>query len=842
MEHVTTPRDEVSQAPVDSIVTIFQSISINSVLIVLGVLPIIFIPIWYAPFTYTKSFLVVVVLLLAIILYSLSVLRSGTTAWLNSSVIWALWGVVATGVISGLFSGDLADAFIGNTLNVHTVFFMVLVALVTTFIALQAHVRGAVMRFYIALTASGLLLALYHIVRLLFGPDTLGFGVFTTATSTPIGGWNDLGLFFGLTILLSIVALNMLPLTKPGRLLFGFLVVLSLVMLTVINFFSVWLVLALASMVILMYSLAKDRFVDKSIVTRQQDTKVSLTSLILTLATFIISFAFVIAGASLGSIISNATNVSYVEVRPSPVATLNVARAVYGENLLLGSGPNKFVDAWRTHKDASINETIFWDTNFTSGSGFIPTQLVTHGVLGSIAWIIFIISVLYTGFRLLIHAQTRDTLMYFISTSSLVAVVYIWGMALVYTPGVAILLLGAAFTGIFITAYTKAVPQKRRELTIGFNKRAAFILVSVVMLIIVAGASVLYYAGRHYSSVWMFSEAVNNVTEGTSIESVETKIAAAFSVYQSDTYAEQLAQFQLTKMNSLLAVPEPTAEQQAQFENAAVTGINAIQQAIALDPTEPRYWGVLGALYTTLAIVGIEEADARAREAYQEARTYDPKNPSYPLLTGRLEFELENLVAAREKVNEAITLKSNFTSALAVLAQIEIAEGSVAEAIATTRSITSIEPNNAARFYQLGTLQLADEDVDGAIRSLERAVQLDQNYANARYFLALAYLEQDNTEAALEQLRVVRDLNPDNQAIAELITQLESGEPISVPASAPENISDGETVVEETDDTVTTNESPDTNLITPVNPTSDTEQSDTNTESLNQTDETTTNE
>ena len=842
MEQVTTSRDTKSQSPVDSIVHIFQSISINSVLVVLGVLPIIFIPIWYAPFTYTKTFLVVVVLLVAIILYSLSVLRSGKVAWLHSSVIWAMWGVVATGIISGLFSGDLADAFIGNTLNVHTVFFMVLVALVTTFIALQAHVRGAVMRFYIALTASGLLLALYHIVRLFFGSDTFGFGVFTTATATPIGGWNDLGLFFGLTILLSIVALNMLPLTKPGRLLFGVLVVLSLVMLTVINFFSVWLILALASMVILMYSLAKDRFVDPSIVTKQQDTTVSLTSLILTLATFIIAFAFVIAGASLGSIISNATGVSYVEVRPSPVATLDVARAVYGENLLLGVGPNKFADAWRTHKDSSINDTIFWDTNFTSGSGFIPTQLVTHGVLGLIAWVVFIISVLYTGFRLLIHAQTRDTLWYFIGVSSLVAVVYIWGMAFVYTPGVTILLLGAAFTGIFITAYTKAVPQKRRELTIGFNKRAAFILVSVVMLIIVASASVLYYAGRHYSSVWMFSEAINNVTEDTTIESVETKIATAFRVYQSDIYAEQLAQFQLTKMNSLLTVAEPTAEQQTQFENAAVAGINAIQQAIALDPTEPRYWGILGSLYTTLALIGIEEADVRAREAYQEAQTYDPKNPSYPLLVARLEFELDNLTAARAKVNEAITLKSNFTSALAVLAQIEIAEGSVTEAIATTRSITSIEPNNPARYYQLGTLQLADEDIDGAIRSLERAVQLDQNYANARYFLAVAHIEQDNTEAALTQLAIVQELNPDNQAIAELIAQLESGETVSVPASAPEDITDGETVIEETDNTVITNESPDTNLITPVNPTSDDEQSDTSTESISQTNATTTNE
>ena len=805
-----------SELRTDRIVTFFQNASAYMLLIALGALPIIFIPVWYAPFAYTKTIVIVVVLLLGIILYSLSVLRTGQVIWLQNPVLWTLWAVVAAATISGLFAGDLSDTFVGDTLNVHTVFFTVVLAVITTFVAIQSTIRGAVMRFYIALTVSGVLLAAYHLVRLIFGPEALSFGVFTGATATPVGGWNDLGLLFGLTILQSLVALNILPLTKLGRWLFGALVGLSLLMLMVINFFSVWLVLALASMMVLMYSLAKDRFSDASIV---ESKPVSITSMSLSLVTFILSFSFVIAGSSLGSVISDVTNVSYIEVRPSPVATLDIARSVYTDNMLLGVGPNKFIDAWRTHKDPTINETVFWDTNFTSGSGYIPTQFVTHGLLGTVAWVLFLLALLYTGFRLLLRTNTNDTLWYFISTSSLLAVIYIWGMAMVYTPGVTILILGAAFTGIFIASYMKCFPHTGGIFVVQKNKRAAFVLVAMVMLVIVASASILYYASRHYTSVWLFSEAINNISDGTTIESVEAKIVNVFNIYQNDIYAEQLAQYQLSKINSLLSLAEPTTEQQTQFENAAVTGIDAARQAIALDPTEPRYWALLGAIYSTLALTELEQADDRAREAYQEAARLDPQNPSYALLEARLELELSNLEAAREKINQSLALKSNFTSALSTLAQIEIAEGSVEEAINTTRAIVTIEPNNPARLYQLGTLQLAAEDVAAAITSFERAVQLDTNYANARYLLALAYLEQDNSDAALAQLEVVRSLNPDNAEIQSLIEQIESGEDVTVLDSQPTtDIVDGEAVIGDDDDTVTTNVEPDTDLIAPINP------------------------
>ena len=73
---------------------------------------------------------------------------------------------------------------------------------------------------------------------------------------------------------------------------------------------------------------------------------------------------------------------------------------------------------------------------------------------------------------------------------------------------------------------------------------------------------------------------------------------------------------------------------------------------------------------------------------------------------------------------------------------------------------------------------------------LERAVALNENYSNARYFLGLIYARGGNNEKALAEFRKILDLNPGNQEIAAIITNLEQGrEPlagISPPAPEPE--------------------------------------------------------
>lgn len=182
----------------------------------------------------------------------------------------------------------------------------------------------------------------------------------------------------------------------------------------------VWLILGLTSLVMVVYSIGKERFSGNQLSFTPSISNFNSTSLTTSLIVFAVSALFVVGGATLGGAISKFTGVSYVEVRPSLEATADIARQVYKDNAFLGIGANKFTDAWRLYKDNSINSTPFWNTDFNAGNGYITTFFVTTGVFGGLAWLLFIVLYLITGIRKLLGAtEDSDRMWYFIGLSSL---------------------------------------------------------------------------------------------------------------------------------------------------------------------------------------------------------------------------------------------------------------------------------------------------------------------------------------------------------------------------------------------------------------------------------------
>jgi len=803
----------------DSIESALLRMAQMIMVVVFGLLPLIFLPISFVGTDYIKTVAVIVGVLLALIFYSLSILRSGTVRIAAPLALLALWGVALASVISASLSGDMFDSLIGDTIGVHTALFVLLLTVVATVTLLIGLSKAAIMKLYMFITGSTIILALFHASRFLFGPEFLALGVFGSAVSTPIGGWNDLALFFGLFILLSLVALEQLPLTKIGKLLFTVGVLFSLVVLSVVNFFAVWIVLGLVSLIVLMYSLTKDRFADRALSPSKVKSSVSMQSVILSVSVFIISLVFIIGGSSVGGYISQLTGISYIEVRPSFTATMDITSSVFSENAFVGIGPNKFADAWRLYKDRSINETIFWATDFNGANGYLTTFFATTGIIGVVAWITFLGLFLYAGLRMLLRSAYGDKMWYFIGSSSFVAASYLWGMSAIYVPGAAILILASVFTAVMFTSYAVLVGIKPIVFSIANNKQAGIVLVAVIMVVIVSASATLYFTARHYVAVYGFGQALYAVQSGGDIGESVTQLGAVYETFPNATYAAQLARFELGRMTAFATQPtELTPEQQQVLEVSIQQGIRAAQVAVSLDPTNPAYRSMLGSIYSILAGASVDDARTLAQEAFEAARLYDPINPIHVLLQAQLLSRVGDLEGARIKAEEAIGLKNNYTDAVFFLTQIDIAEGKTADAIAKTQAMTSLEPNNPTRYYQLGVLQSASDNLSAAIVAFERAIKLDKNYANARYFLALAYAQQGNTQGAIDQLQTVLSLNPGNADVLSLISRLESGESLDIDTEfAPvQQVVEPETVTA-SDDVVTTTQNTDTPLISTVN-------------------------
>lgn len=789
--------------------------------IAVGLTPIFFIPGAPTLLGASKVFIVLLFVLLALVALSLSVLRSGAVALRFTPLLIAWWGIIAASFVSALLSPALLASLFGDALETNTVGFLVILGVLMTAIQTFASAKKSIVYLFGAVLFSTTLLVALHIARLVFGANVLTLGFLTTGSVTPVGSFNDLGLYLALTILVTLVAVVQLSLSRSGLIFATVLSFGSLVMLMLVNFFAIWLVLALFSLTLLMYSLTKDRFGVQPGVNTTPEAKISLGATGLIAMVFIVSTVFLIGGSSLGATMSAKTGISYLEIRPSVAATLDIMRGVYSENAFTGTGPNLFDDAWQLHKDRSITETMFWNTPFNAGSGYVLTWFVTTGLLGVIAWCVFLGLFLYTGIMMLVRGQSTDQFWYFTGTIAFVVGAFVWIMSVIYVPGPAILIMGVASTGIMIVAYQALLPRRLLAYNMLTSARTGFVLILAVMFIIIGTIAVGYGGVRQFVAAYTFVTAASDLPEDATqqLPVVINRLISAYTLYPSDTYVREIALYHTLNLNRLLSIAEPSPAEQQEFKQTITAAIAAGTAAVQRKSIDARNWKTLADVYSLLSVVNIEGATVEANKAYSEAEVRDPKNPSYVLQKSVMAFQAKDLNEARRLALLALDLKSNYTDALFTLSQIEINAGDVKKAIASTESLIALESNNPGRYYQLGILQAADKNSQGAIAAFSAAITLDPNYANARYFRALQYLQGGDKDLAIAELKIVRDLSPDNKTVEELIGKIERGEvnaasftEQSQPVTDPTGVTAADTVT-------TANETPDSDLLKPVNTT-----------------------
>lgn len=755
----------------DNLSSKFKAIAAFILIVTGGLLPLLFIPSIHVPLSVGKNMIMILAVAISLLFLVLALLREGAVNLRFPIPIIGAWLIAIATLVSAFITGDVFDSVFGNGLDIYTASFAILMASTMTMMSIFAGHHSSVMRLYVTLIFSALLISIFHLSRFIFGSEAFSvFGFFSGTTASLVGGWNSLAIFYGLIILLALLAIRQLPLSVTGRYLVVSVVVLSLIMLSVVNLSIVWWILAFVSGSVTLFNFVRHLWSKEAVVDRvESNWQSSLVALLI----LIISVIFLLFGSKLGTIINNSLNISFVEVRPSLTATTELAQITFGENSLFGAGPNRFADVWRTYKDPSVNQTIFWDAQFESGFSFILTHIIGTGILGLLAWLLFLGSLLLYGFKFIFKSSQDDRFWYFIGLSSFVSSLYFWIISLLYVPSSTILLLAAITSGVFVVSYTKLFSGPTFTLSVQNKQIYGFVMVLLAVVLVSASGYGVYTSGKQVVGVYQFSKSVQVGSANGSLEEIETGLVNVFNLTGNDIFARELALLQWSQMLNMLQIEgEANAEQRQQFQTAASRGIEIAQLAVNLDPTDPFNHQALGQIYSVLALVGVEGAKAKATESFATARQFDPQNPNLYLLEADMELNSGENALARQLAEEAVKVRPVHTEALFFLAQLDIDEGNVERAIEIVTDTVQIEPQNPARRYQLGLLLASNNRLDDAISVLESAVTLDPQYANARYFLALGYAEKGMVEEAIEQLTIVRDLNEGNSVVDPLIEQL----------------------------------------------------------------------
>lgn len=766
----------------------------------------------WATLGFSKVIFTTTIFSVAIIIVCLLGLRKSRIYSVAPVSLGLFWALVVAAFVSALFSGDVIDSIRGSFFEVQTVGFLAVLAIAMTLPLLLQRSKTKAIGAILLFGASSTVLILYNLLRFIFGTDFLSLGSFNSLTSSPIGGFNDLAIFAGLLVVLSLVTLVLLPLRMLIQYLISVAILISLIILAVINFFNIWVGVGLFSLILLVYLLSKDKLFKETDSSKRKN--LPYLPIIMSAVVFLSSATFVVYGEQSSNMVNRFVNVDYVEVVPSFEGTLGIARSVYSESPWLGIGPNKFTDAWRIHKDRTINQTVFWDADFNSGSGFVPTLFINLGLVGGLIIIAFHVWFLVLGYRILLRSYQTDSHWYYISVISFSSACFVWGMSYVYEPGAAILIIGALFTGMTYAASGTMLPGTVKEVALITNQRRGFLVMSLVIMVIVAIIATLVSVVKQYSAQVNYNKAQS---ESVSIDVLTAEAQKSFSLFPDDRFMRSIAQIELVNLNNLLSIAEPTEENQKSFLASFEKSQGFIQQAINQDPTNPDNYAISAGIYRAVAIAGVDGAIEKSLSALNKAKGFDPVNPGYDLVSAQIATRIGDFDLAKTEIEKALLLKPDFTEALFLSAQIDINEGNVESAIQTTKAIISLEPRNPTRYFQLGVLLSASSKYEEAINAFATAVSFDQEFANARYMMALAQIAVGRSEDALIQLKIVRTNNPDNQQLLDLIKQVELGEDVVVPDLGFDTPV-SESGIQSEDNIVTSSKNNETNLIDEVNP------------------------
>ncbi|MDO8492971.1 MAG: tetratricopeptide repeat protein [bacterium] len=707
--------------------------------------------------------------LVSFVLWLITRLEDGKFTFPGGAIFWTSLLLVASFTASSLLAPALGLSVFGlgyeNDTLVSTIVFFLAMFLASTFF----DSRKRTFRFFNGLIITSLIIGAVELIQILSPVKLLSGGVL----SNMIGKWNDFGIFFGLSLLLALVGLESPSLRgkKFKKSILWMTLALSIMMVTLANYNLIWVIVGVFALIVCIYSLARSGMFSEG--------HSNYKNIIFKPSFFVVIVAIVLFfGANSVGPVLNKYNIYQLEVRPSWQSTMEVAKATMQKSFYLGTGPNTFAKEWSVYKPDAVNSTIFWNTEFNVGFGRIPSYAITLGLFGLISAGLFLLSLVYYGYKALM-VSFEDMADQLIILASFIASFYLWAFSIFYVTDTALMVLTFVFTGIFLASLSRAGLVRQYGFSFLNSPKLGFVAVLVIVLLIISVISGSYSLYKKSSALYTFQRGIYNFNQVGGIVEVERSIKSAIDMDEQDLYYRSLTEIGLIKLRSLLSgssgMTKESLFQQLQLDLTSAAG--SARKATELNPSNYFNWIALGKVGETVLPLKdvISGSYDLAIDSYNKALVLNPKNPSIYLNLAQVEVAKGDSVKAKEYIAKALAKKSNYTEALFLLSQIEAKQGNLPEAIAKAQQAAIFSPGDVGILFQLGLLKYTNKDYAGAVEALKAATGAQSNYANAKYFLGISYSKLGKVNDAIKEFEELSVLNPDSKEVANILINLKAG-------------------------------------------------------------------
>lgn len=655
-------------------------------------------------------------------------------------------------VISALFSGAIGVSFFGLGTEIDTVSFFVSLWIILTLVASLTKSVSRTFSIYTAIIVPFLILAIFHILRIVGGANFLTLGVLNDLTASFFGKWYELSLLSGLVLTLTIPAFEFLTFRTSVKGVLYLASILALILLILVNFSFGWTVLALAMAAIAIVKATRGAGEGASWKNRVAPFALSI---------LIISIIFSWKGNTIMSPVIEKMAIAHTEVQLPWQSTLDIATGTMKESYLFGAGPNEFIRQYLRYKPASLNSTDFWAFDFTSGVGFVPTGAITLGLLGIVAWIAFFWMFVRSTMAV-IRQKTEDVFVGYTVLSSFIGSAFLWVTMLGYTPSHTLLLLTFVMTGVFIGASTysgltgvwkmkwEAKGKKGISITLLLSLATLLLVVWGVWEVKMTVAR-LYYQGGGAT----LNDTSTKSTPMERVTSAEKSLTNAVSWSSVDLYERSLAEISLLKMQTVINDIQNSSSTDARNEAVALatsslaTALSASQNAITANPGNYLNYLTRAQVDEIATNLQIPDAYKATIQAYQNASLMNPLNPYIFYKAGLYEVAVGHDDLAERYLSGAVQMKRDYTDAI----------------------------------IQLGFLYYKNKAYEAAAQAFAQVNTINPTYPNIHYYSGILLARVGRTNDAIAEFETALKLNPNDTTIPTIIAALKSGRSIFNDAS-----------------------------------------------------------
>jgi len=373
-------------------------------------------------------------------------------------------------------------------------------------------------------------------------------------------------------------------------------------------------------------------------------------------------------------------------------------------------GPDNYIKAFNLYKPQWLNNGPLWNVQFSQGANLPLTILVTLGIFGLIAWLLFALAVVKQSKQINKASRPIHTMLV---TTLLMQLFLPVNVVMIVFQAILVIFWVASEKDRF-HSYSLNLNGLVSKVAI-FKKRPGVISRGIIGLVTIASVGLLYLTLQaSYSSFLMYKSSkaasTNDFVSAYSLQQTAIKLNPYL-----DSSRRKYAITNIVIAAAISQKTDLTEEDKERFATLIQQAIREGKAAIFLDGNDVTNWQTLAQVYQTLIGVA-DNSEEWSIRSYADAIKLAPNNPQLRVTLGGVFFNAKEYGEALRFFDQAATLKPDYANAyynaantFKMLREFEEAK------IAYQKTLILLQPDSDDYLRAADELQLLEEIARGEI-------------------------------------------------------------------------------------------------------------------------------